>query len=380
MSNPKNITAEYPYQNTSLKNLKGERWEDIPGLDGYFCVSNFGRVKRNEYEVTYRNGYVHTKPPMIIRSRVGKNSNDFIGDITYHLCVHVALSGRRYVYTITRLVYYCFVKPFDLKDPTIFILTKNCDNKDIRPDNLFMATRGERMHRAAARGRFDSALLHMSEEVRAKMRLNIAKAQQKEVTQYSLSGKKIRTYDSIAAAGRKVGVTAGVIRNVANGKLVTAGGYIWRWEKEKKVDVQGFLAARRKAIRERNGSRVTQYSLTGTRIAVFATATDAQLATGISAASCLKVANGTNKSAGGFYWKKGAGPAKINLSKHSWGNESGAIKRRKAVAQYDRNGKYIRTFSSVTAAAAYMGIRIISISQACRGGQKTCKGYIWKFA
>jgi len=380
MSNRKTITVEYPYKNTSLDNLKGERWKDIPGLDGYFCVSNFGRIKRNEYEVTYRNGYVHIKPSMIIKPQLAKVSNRFIGDVTYHLCVIVTLSGRHYSYTIPRLVYYCFVRAFDLKDENIFVLTKNCDNKDVRPDNLILMTRGERMQRAVARGRYDSPLLHMSEEARTKMLLNVAKAQQKEVTQYSLLGKKIRTYKSMAEASRELGLSEGLINKVAKGKLVTAGGYFWRWEKEKKIDVQRFMADRRKAIRERNGSRITQYSFAGKRIAIYATATDAQVATGISAANCLKVANGINKSAGGFYWRKGSGPAKIDLRKYSWGNVAGGLKRRKAVVQCDLSGKIIRRFTSITDAAKYMKVGIASMSGACRGDHHTCKGYKWKFA
>jgi hypothetical protein len=38
----------YPYQNISLENLEGEVWEDVPGLDGYFLISNFGRTKRQK--------------------------------------------------------------------------------------------------------------------------------------------------------------------------------------------------------------------------------------------------------------------------------------------------------------------------------------------
>lgn len=38
---------KYPYQNLTLKDLKGERWEDIPELDGYYRISNFGRIKEN---------------------------------------------------------------------------------------------------------------------------------------------------------------------------------------------------------------------------------------------------------------------------------------------------------------------------------------------
>ncbi len=102
-----------------------------------------------------------------------------------------------------------------------------------------------------------------------------------------------------------------------------------------------------------------------------------QEVTGISAGSCLKVVNGINKSAGGFYWKKGAGPAKIDLKNYDWGNLSAAVKRRKAVAQYNLSGKYIRTFASITAAAEHMDIGIASISAACRGRQLTCKGYKW---
>ena len=36
---------EYPYQNLWLKDIKGEEWEDVPGLDGVYLISNFGRIK-----------------------------------------------------------------------------------------------------------------------------------------------------------------------------------------------------------------------------------------------------------------------------------------------------------------------------------------------
>jgi hypothetical protein len=44
---------KYPWLDRSLKNIKGERWRDIPGLEGYFMVSDFGRVRRLEYEVEF---------------------------------------------------------------------------------------------------------------------------------------------------------------------------------------------------------------------------------------------------------------------------------------------------------------------------------------
>jgi len=36
---------EYPYQNLSLTNIKGERWKDITGFEGEYQVSSYGRIK-----------------------------------------------------------------------------------------------------------------------------------------------------------------------------------------------------------------------------------------------------------------------------------------------------------------------------------------------
>lgn len=37
-----NLTAVY---NKSLNNLWGERWKEIPYTEGYYLISNYGRVK-----------------------------------------------------------------------------------------------------------------------------------------------------------------------------------------------------------------------------------------------------------------------------------------------------------------------------------------------
>ena len=39
------MSYKYPYQNLSLKDIKGEQWEDIPGFEDYYQVSNYGRFK-----------------------------------------------------------------------------------------------------------------------------------------------------------------------------------------------------------------------------------------------------------------------------------------------------------------------------------------------
>ena len=54
MDNPK-----FSYQNRLLENIKGEKWKNIPGLEGYFVISDHGRVKRMEYELPFADGRVY---------------------------------------------------------------------------------------------------------------------------------------------------------------------------------------------------------------------------------------------------------------------------------------------------------------------------------
>ena len=82
---------KYPYQNTGLKSLKGERWKNIPGFEMYFMVSNFGRIKRLEYELEYSDGRVYLKPARIIKPVLVKIPNVFMKDHIYFLRTSMTL-------------------------------------------------------------------------------------------------------------------------------------------------------------------------------------------------------------------------------------------------------------------------------------------------
>ena len=62
----------YPYQNVSLENLEGEVWKDVPGLDGYSLISNFGRIKRQQYDLQHPNGYVYMLPKRLLNQGLEK--------------------------------------------------------------------------------------------------------------------------------------------------------------------------------------------------------------------------------------------------------------------------------------------------------------------
>lgn len=51
----------------------------------------------------------------------------------------------------------------------------------------------------------------------------------------------------------------------------------------------------------------------------------------------------------------------------------------KPICQIDGDGKVIREFPSIAAAAAYYGLNKTSLAQCCRGQYKTCGGRLWRY-
>lgn len=76
------------HKNKSLENIKDEEWREIPFTEGYYLVSNLGRVKALERIV-----YSDTAPlgrrikEKILSQLVGKNKNNHTGDQTFELSV-----------------------------------------------------------------------------------------------------------------------------------------------------------------------------------------------------------------------------------------------------------------------------------------------------
>jgi hypothetical protein len=127
---------KYPYHNLDLKNIKGEKWKDLPELEGYYQISNFGRIKRLEYEMEYKNGAIYLKNEKIIKPTIVKQPNYFKKDHTYFLSNRVIFNKRKHNFTIARIVYYLFVEQFDYDDSGIVIICKDANNFNIRPSNL----------------------------------------------------------------------------------------------------------------------------------------------------------------------------------------------------------------------------------------------------
>src|SRR5690606_30368815 len=103
------------------------------------------------------------------------------------------------------------------------------------------------------------------------------------------------------------------------------------------------------------GQKVTRYALGGNRIAHYPSLQEAEAASGAHINAIRLVLNGTYKSAKGFFWKKGYGKEKIDLSGYSWGRQSMAITQSKQVKQLSLSGELIKIHQSVKEAAFSVG-------------------------
>lgn len=168
-----------------------EKWKSIKGYEGYYEVSDKGRVRSLDREIVYNNGRVHYHKGSILKHLI---------DNEYHR-VSLTREGKRKRFLVHRLVAEAFIPNTDKKEQV--------DHIDGNPNNNTLEN-----------------LQWISEEE------NLAKRKghsaRKPVGQYDLQGNLIAIHSSIAEAGRKTGISENSIRTVIkNGKSNISNGFKW---------------------------------------------------------------------------------------------------------------------------------------------------------
>jgi len=131
---------EYPYQNISLENIKGERWKDIPNFQGEYQISNFGRVKSLGRRIDCGK-YDRFRPERIKRLKKSK-------DPKKGLYTQLHRDGNRHSFPVARLVYHVFVAPFDMEDRTVVVTRKDGDILNCYHKNLVLRAASDVMRDA----------------------------------------------------------------------------------------------------------------------------------------------------------------------------------------------------------------------------------------
>jgi len=105
----------YPYENRLIKNLKGETWKDIRNYEGYYQVSNMGRVKSLDRIIPHSRLYHQFVKGRILKPKIVKDFNKLTGDDMISLQVSFTVEGVTRYHNIRRLVFAAFRKKMTLK-------------------------------------------------------------------------------------------------------------------------------------------------------------------------------------------------------------------------------------------------------------------------
>lgn len=175
-----------------------EEWKDIEGFEGYYQVSNQGRIK------SLPRKWAGTK------ERLLKLNEDNYG---YYYVIFVK-DGKRKRYLVHRVVAKAFI-PNPLNLPCVN--HKNENKKDNRVENLEWCTAeynyyyGTRIERVAEK-QFNR------------------KDVSKPVNQYTLEGEFVKQYPSLGEAARQTGAFKTNISGCCRvGKPKSAGGFKWEY-------------------------------------------------------------------------------------------------------------------------------------------------------
>lgn len=176
--------------------IKMETWQPVKGYENLYEVSNYGKIKSLNRLVNGRWGKTNISEKILKEAR---DKNDY-------LIVTLCKNGRQKSAKIHRLVAQAFIpNPNNL--PEINHKDENKQNNCV--DNLEWCTHkynnnyGTRLER-------------------------LSKTRGKKVNQYDLDGNYIQTFYSVNYAEKITKIKH--IYDCCNGKLKTAGKYVWRYE------------------------------------------------------------------------------------------------------------------------------------------------------
>jgi len=279
-----------PVIDTVTGHLPKEQWKDIPDFEGLYQISDYGRVWSESRWVYSKNRPDAFRPGRFIKLRLlhgSRNKKKSDGDIDVMMKLHK--DGTRYQLSVARYVYYLFVADFDLQDHSLIIRRKNRDKLDCRFTNLELSSvsdvakqgyaaktrksifqeQSKPVSQYSLEGKFISTFAcakkaaettgipseQINDGARRKVRqvkgfywrygkpskqirvsalkqrrTHARRVQKRKVQQLSLTGKRLKTYDSVLAAAKAVGLSSGTtISHACVGKLYTSKGYRWQY-------------------------------------------------------------------------------------------------------------------------------------------------------
>lgn len=372
-----NTEKIYPYQNLLLTDMEGEIWKGYPGLEEYCMISNLGRVKTLDRYIEREGDGSYLLEGRIIKQTLEiRRRPNLKGEFSQMLYFKIRVEGRVYSMSVARAVYVTFVKKLDFKKDKLRVVHID-DNERLNNGvgNIFATNGSGFINRNIALGKAKApdTTLYSEETWRG-----IREKKMVQVSQYDRAGNFIATFESIKEAEKVTGANSTAITEVLKGNMRTAKNFIWHRGPEKKLSAR-VLAKHNVPELHPTSKSVRQYDLQGNFIAIYPSITEAHKATGVNRNLIDRVASGKNKTGGGYIWSFGSGKKNLSAKQVAIHNAPVVYYRSKKISQYDLQGGFITTYSSIAEAARITGTHKTAINRVVLGNGKTAGNYIWRF-
>ncbi|PXW16673.1 NUMOD4 motif-containing protein [Chryseobacterium sp. CBTAP 102] len=213
------------FSNLSLEDLPGEEWKLIEGFENY-AISNHGRVKSLERWVPLPAGGEQKILDRIMKPQTFRYFNKHLKAHFYNVRCNLCVEGKTYGRSVARLVYYHFVEKFDMDDHSFLMSFKDDNRFNLHFSNLEKLTVSKLHSKSLSTGRGKKGNY------------------QQAVSQYTVDGNFVASYESIYAAGETLGIYPPHILSVLNKKNITTGKFLW-FEKGYKPTKEDFIPERK---------------------------------------------------------------------------------------------------------------------------------------